>query len=108
MFAFPSVPPWFSYCIGRGAELERMIAEVRGGDEATVLRRLAEMLRVLRSDFKVAKQAAQMAGEAAAKCQVILRCSIELHISLSRMRSFVCHRWGWTKTCTKTRRGVSS
>eukprot|EP00752_Nemacystus_decipiens_P009298 g8309.t1 len=54
----------------KGAELEKSIAEVRGGDEATALRRLADLRRGLHSEFKVARRLAESAVEAAAKCQV--------------------------------------
>lgn len=54
----------------RGAELEKTIAEVRGGDEATALRRLADLLRGVHSEFKVARRLGESAVEAAAKCQV--------------------------------------
>lgn len=54
----------------RGAELEKSIAEVRGGDEATALRRLTDLLRSVHSEFKVARRLGESAVEAAAKCQV--------------------------------------
>lgn len=54
----------------RGADLEKTVAEVRGGDEATALRRLAELLKSLHTDFKAARRTAESAVEAAAKCQV--------------------------------------
>ena len=54
----------------RAAELEAVIAEVRGGDEATAMRKLVDMLRTLRLDLKAARQMAEAALEAAGKCQV--------------------------------------
>lgn len=56
----------------RGADLEKTIAEVRGGDEATALRRLADLLRSVHSEFKVARRLGESAAEAAAKCQVCI------------------------------------
>lgn len=43
---------------------------MRGGDEATALRRLADLLRGVHSEFKVARRLGESAVEAAAKCQV--------------------------------------
>lgn len=54
----------------RGAELEKSIAAVRGGDEASALRRLADLLKGVRAEFKVARRLGESAVEAAAKCQV--------------------------------------
>ncbi|CAM9208802.1 unnamed protein product [Ascophyllum nodosum] len=54
----------------KAAELEAVIAEVRGGDEATAMRKLVDMLRTLRLDLKAARQMAEAALEAAGKCQV--------------------------------------
>ncbi|CAM9971674.1 unnamed protein product [Pylaiella littoralis] len=54
----------------KGAELEKTIADVRGGDEATALKRLSDMLRGLHSEMKGVGRLAQSAVEAAAKCQV--------------------------------------
>ncbi|CAM9593360.1 unnamed protein product [Ectocarpus sp. 6 AP-2014] len=54
----------------RGADLERTVADVRGRDEATALRRLGELLKGLHTDFKATRRTAESAVEAAAKCQV--------------------------------------
>ncbi|CAB1099722.1 unnamed protein product [Ectocarpus sp. CCAP 1310/34] len=54
----------------KGADLEKAVADVRGRDEATALRRLGELLRGLHTDFKAARRTAESAMEAAAKCQV--------------------------------------
>lgn len=43
---------------------------VKNTDEATALRRLGTMLRGVRVDYKVAKDVADGAADAAAKCQV--------------------------------------
>ena len=61
-----------AFCLAffRGTELEKSIADVRGGDEATALRRLADLLRGVHSEFKAARRLGESAVEAAAKCQV--------------------------------------
>lgn len=46
---------------------------VRGGDEATALRRLEGLLKAAHTEFKTARSLAEDAVEAAAKCQVGVR-----------------------------------
>lgn len=58
------------FALRRAAELEAEISVVKNTDEATALRRLGTMLRALRHDYKVARNVADGAAEAAAKCQV--------------------------------------
>lgn len=61
---------WFLFFL-RAAELETLIAEVRGEDEATKLDRLSGLLGKLRSDVRSARTLCQSTVEAAAKCQVL-------------------------------------